>query len=108
MLFSAPGRSATFLLAACLAAAPLAARAQPTTNPAHPEEGAAQAPASGPAAARTPIEALYAALLDAMKRADALGFQGRYEVLAPAVAGSYDIPFMSELILGQAWRTLTP
>jgi phospholipid transport system substrate-binding protein len=71
------------------------------------EEGAAP-PALDEATLREPVERLYAALLDVMKRADALGFAGRYEALEPVVRTSYDLPFMAELIVGRQWRALTP
>jgi phospholipid transport system substrate-binding protein len=56
--------------------------------------------------ARNPIEALYVVLVDCLKNADALGLEGRRDKIAPAVAASYDLPFMAEKILGRHWRTL--
>jgi phospholipid transport system substrate-binding protein len=78
--------------------------------PAHAEEAPAApaAAAPDPGAVRAPVERLYAALLDVMKRAEALGFEGRYGALDPVVSGSYDVPFMAELILGRQWKELTP
>jgi len=43
-----------------------------------------------------------------MKRANELGFAGRYRVLDPVMTASYDIPFMAELILGRQWKSLSP
>jgi phospholipid transport system substrate-binding protein len=60
------------------------------------------------AAIREPVERLYGGLLDVMKRADELGFEGRYRTLEPLVGSSYDVPFMAELILGRQWRELSP
>jgi phospholipid transport system substrate-binding protein len=57
-------------------------------------------------AARKPIEALYAVLVDCLKNADTLGLEGRRAMIAPAVATTYDLPFMAEKILGRHWRTL--
>ena len=57
--------------------------------------------------ARTPIEALYAVLVECLKNADALGLEGRRAKIAPAVAAGYDLPFMAEKILGRHWRALT-
>jgi phospholipid transport system substrate-binding protein len=57
-------------------------------------------------AARRPIEALYAVLVDCLKNADALGLEGRRARIAPAVEASYDLPFMAEKILGRHWRSL--
>lgn len=69
----------------------------------------AEDPAAPPdaAAVRAPVERLYAALLDVMKRADALGFEGRYGALGPVIEASYDLPFMAELILGRQWKSLS-
>lgn len=89
-----------------------AARAQEPAPAA--QEGATESPQDtapavpDAAAVRAPVERLYAALLDVWKRADELGFEGRYRVLEPVVMASYDIPFMAELILGRQWKTLTP
>jgi phospholipid transport system substrate-binding protein len=93
-----------------------ASAAEPAAVPAPPSGEAApagEAPAAGAAedpaaAARVPVERLYATLDDVMARADALGFEGRYEALAPVVASSYDVNFMAQLILGSGWKELTP
>jgi len=74
--------------------------------PAFAEDAAAAAPDA--AAVRAPVERLYAALLDVMKRAEALGFEGRYGALDPVINASYDVPFMAELILGRQWKSLSP
>jgi phospholipid transport system substrate-binding protein len=60
------------------------------------------------AATRAPVERLYAALGDVMKRAGSLDFAGRYAALAPVVAESFDLAFMAELILGRPYKELTP
>lgn len=62
-------------------------------------------PASGGASAV--IDSLHAALLDAMKNADALGFQGRYQRLEPVLRRSFDLPFMAEKAVGRHWRELS-
>lgn len=84
-------RFSTCLLALLLCAAPLAAQDE-AAPPAAPEL----------ASARVPIEDLYAVLLDVMKRADELGFQGRYDAIAPVVSQSYDLAYMSVLTLGRS------
>jgi phospholipid transport system substrate-binding protein len=56
--------------------------------------------------ARAPVDQLYGVLLECLKEADALGLEGRREKIAPAVATGYDLPFMSEKILGRHWRGL--
>jgi phospholipid transport system substrate-binding protein len=78
----------------------------------HALHAAAETPAAPPppdaAVVREPVERLYAALLDVMKRAAELGFEGRYRALEPVIGASYDVPFMAELILGRQWRALSP
>jgi phospholipid transport system substrate-binding protein len=83
----------------------LLAAAAGAETPAPPAPPAATA---DPAAIREPVDRLYAGLLDVMKRADALGFEGRYRTLEPLIGSSYDVPFMAELILGRQWRELSP
>jgi phospholipid transport system substrate-binding protein len=58
------------------------------------------------AAAREPVDRLYAVLLECLKNADALGLEGRRAEIAPAVKAGYDLPFMAEKILGRHWATL--
>lgn len=52
------------------------------------------------------VERLHAALLDAMQRADTLGYRGRAELLAPVVASSFDFPTIARIVTGRAWRDL--
>jgi phospholipid transport system substrate-binding protein len=66
-----------------------------------------RAPAADVESARKPIEALYVVLVDCLKNADVLGLEGRRAKIAPAVAGTYDLPFMAEKILGRHWRSLS-
>lgn len=54
------------------------------------------------------IERLNATLLEVMKAAEALGYQGRYERLAPVLKESYDFPFMTRIACATAWRDMTP
>jgi phospholipid transport system substrate-binding protein len=91
-----------------MAAAGLAGIALLLAAAAGAETPAPPAAAADPAAIREPVERLYAGLLDVMKRADALGFEGRYRTLEPLIGSSYDLPFMAELILGRQWRDLSP
>jgi len=46
------------------------------------------------------IDALHGVLLEAMKQADALGFTGRSELVAPAVEAAFDLDFMASKTLG--------
>jgi phospholipid transport system substrate-binding protein len=57
--------------------------------------------------ARKPVDQLYAVLIECLKNADALGLEGRRAKIAPAVQSGYDVPFMSEKILGRHWSTLS-
>lgn len=50
------------------------------------------------------IERLNAALLEVMRNAAELGYQGRYEQLEPVLEESYDFPFMIRIAIGPAWR----
>ena len=53
------------------------------------------------------VRAFYSTLLDTMRNGPQLGPQGRYAKLAPAIAQSFDIPFMTRLAVGPDWNTLT-
>ena len=52
------------------------------------------------------IERLHAALLDVMRNAADLGYEGRYQELEPVLEESYDFPFMIRIAVGPAWREL--
>ena len=64
------------------------------------------ASATGPAV--KVVEKLHAELLGVMKQADKLGYKGRYQRLAPVVTASYDLPFISKVVVGRFWRQLSP
>jgi phospholipid transport system substrate-binding protein len=66
---------------------------------------AADAPAADVTA---PIRAFYAALLDVMKRAKALGIRGRYDALAPVVSATFDLPAMTRISVGPRWTSIPP
>jgi phospholipid transport system substrate-binding protein len=53
------------------------------------------------------IEELNAALLEVMIAADELGYEGRFEQLAPVLEASYDFPFMTRIACGTSWRDMT-
>ena len=46
-------------------------------------------------------------LLAVMQKADELGYTGRYEQFAQMVTSSYDIPFISRIVVGRYWRELS-
>ncbi|HEX5079848.1 MAG TPA: ABC transporter substrate-binding protein [Geminicoccaceae bacterium] len=64
----------------------------------------AAAQEAGPTAV---IEQLNAALLEVMRQADELGYEGRYRQLAPVLEASYDFPFMTQIAAGTSWRDMT-
>jgi phospholipid transport system substrate-binding protein len=66
------------------------------------------AAASGPDPAAKVVEKLHTELLDVMKQAKALGYKGRYQRLAPVVISSYDLPFISKVVVGRYWSEFSP
>lgn len=50
------------------------------------------------------IDALHAVLLDVMKNAETLGYEGRAEKLTPAIPEYYDVAFMAEKSVGRHWK----
>lgn len=61
-------------------------------------------------AAKAPVsvvEQLHAALLEAMMKAEQLGFDGRYELLRPVLAETFDLAFCGEKVVGSHWKTLS-
>lgn len=53
------------------------------------------------------VEKLDACFLDVMQRADELGYQGRYDVIAPVVRESFDLTFMARGAVGRYWHQFT-
>ncbi len=53
------------------------------------------------------IESFYATLVDAMKRGSELGMKGRYQLLAPAVDETFDIPAMIKFVVGSSWDSMS-
>lgn len=54
------------------------------------------------------IEAFYATLLETMRNAERLGFEGRRQTLAPAIDKAYNLPLMARLSIGPQWNNLSP
>ena len=52
------------------------------------------------------VEQLHTALIGVMRQADALGFQGRYNALAPTVMASFNFPLMAQVTVGRRWKGL--
>lgn len=53
------------------------------------------------------IQAFHEALLAAMKEGPALGFEGRRQLLEPAIRATLDLPLMTRLVMGPPWRSLS-
>jgi len=60
--------------------------------------------ATGP---KDSIQAFNAVLLDVMKRADELGYAGRYKLLEPVLKDTFDFPFMGTKSVGKYWQTMS-
>jgi phospholipid transport system substrate-binding protein len=58
-------------------------------------------------AATAVIKKLNAALFDALQHAEQLGYQGRLDKIAPAVAQTFDVEFMAEKSIGKYWKPLS-
>lgn len=65
----------------------------------------AAAPQDGASAA---VQRLHAALLSAMKNGPQLGFQGRYDALAPVLRQVFNLPAMARIAAGSHWAKLSP
>lgn len=86
--------------------------AQQETAPAKESIPAQEAaPAQEPAPAKDPrlvIEEFHSVLLDVMRNADSLGFEGRRERLAPEIDKAYNLPLMLHWIVGpKAWSEIS-
>jgi phospholipid transport system substrate-binding protein len=55
-----------------------------------------------------PIRTFYDALLDAMRRAKALGVHGRYDALAPVTRATFDLAAMTRISVGPRWNSIPP
>lgn len=90
---------------------PLAVALALVTAPLLPVALSTAAPAQAAIAPDTPqtsVQQFYDTLLSVMKNASALGYQGRYDKLAPAVKSAFDLPLMTRLAIGPAWGTIKP
>ena len=66
------------------------------------------APAQGAEApASRLIERFHETLIGVMKKAETLGFEGRYEKLAPAVKETFNLAFMARFAAGSHWKRLS-
>jgi phospholipid transport system substrate-binding protein len=53
------------------------------------------------------IKTFNAALLEAMKKAGALGYSGRYRLLEPVIRETFALSFMADQSSGRYWKTLS-
>jgi len=51
------------------------------------------------------VEKLHTTLLAVMKDGDKIGYQGRFDQLAPVIKSSFDMSFISRAVLGKYWET---
>jgi len=58
------------------------------------------------AAAKAVVESFHEALLESMKQADQLGFQGRYDLVFASLPAAFDLPFMARAAIGATWQQL--
>ncbi len=54
------------------------------------------------------VKKMNAALLESMKKADEIGFRGRYKLLDPVIKDVFALRFMGEVAMGSYWKNLTP
>ena len=90
--------AAILLLAPSVTAEPASLTADPAAlavAPAAP--GVADAPSDT-------IDGLHAVLIDVMRNAETLGYEGRAAKLAPAIPQFYDVPFMAQKSVGRHWK----
>ncbi len=52
------------------------------------------------------VETLHAALIENMKQSDTLGYEDRFERLAPTLSASFDLDFMAAKSVGRTWKKL--
>lgn len=99
---SRPSEWLTIALLMALAAATLGG-APPAMASATPSSATAAAVDSAPAA----IDALYGALLEAMRAGPALNDEARYHKLEPVIDRVFDLPLMTQIAVGPRWSSLS-
>jgi phospholipid transport system substrate-binding protein len=53
------------------------------------------------------VKKMNSALLESMKKAEEIGFRGRYKVLSPVIHDVFALTFMGEVSMGSFWKTLS-
>ena len=69
---------------------------------------AAETPPATDPAAGVVVDKLQAVLIEVMKGAETLGYEGRYQTLAPVLPEVFDLAFMAEKSVGRHWKTASP
>ncbi len=95
------------LLIPAVAAAESAAQAPAAHASASPAAETSAPDRQAPLATPT-IEKLHAVLLDVMKNADALGYNGRYDRVSGVAGEVFDMHFMASKSVGRHWKSLSP
>lgn len=65
-------------------------------------------PAFAAGDAKSTVESFDNSLLDVMKNAQKLGYQGRFDKFDPVITKIYDLPLMTRISVGPQWSSLTP
>jgi len=84
-----------------LAGIALSALAMPVLMPAAPAFAASASQAAAPVG---PVQRLDNVLIEVMKNAEALKFEGRYDKLAPVLSAVFDVPAMTKTAVGPMWN----
>jgi phospholipid transport system substrate-binding protein len=94
------------LILACLPPVLLAADGGPAAPVAAPG-GAAPGATAPEADAVATIEKLHQVIIEVMKNADQLGYEGRRARLEPVIGRTFDSAFMAEKSVGRYWKDFT-
>lgn len=76
-----------------------------TTDPV--PAGLSDPTAPGQSAALAPVARLHDALIDVMKHADGLGFEGRRDTLDPVLRSIFNFPAMAQAAVGRYWTQMS-
>jgi len=68
----------------------------------------ANQPSDPPATPREMVTSLHDALIASMKAGEKVGFQKRYNQLAPTINAAFDMDLVARLVLGAHWSSLEP
>jgi phospholipid transport system substrate-binding protein len=69
--------------------------------------GAAETASLGNTDPKPVIESFDQALLNVMKSADKLGYDGRYAELEPVIKHTFNVPLMTKIVVGAPWNEWT-